>query len=315
MKVAALATLLLLGLACSRNPPMKYAIVYGISDYPYVGIDLPYSANDAQSVSLLLESYGYSVILRKDSAATIAHLEADIDRVANVINGNDLFVFYFSGHGVGQSAMLEIADTAVNNEYFAILMHHKATSEDIGEYVRNNGLIKSKLNDLMKRIPTGVKCAIVDACYSGLLINGSNVVDYTPDDYNGANVSKPDFETILKDAAHNYKEEMMEKIGKWNEFLTITSSGGSEISWDGFFSHSVFTYFWLMAAEQGDIDGDGTITALETYVYTRAAFEKYWNSADKDADWNYLPQISGGSEDIVLFEHASIINDNILAPK
>jgi hypothetical protein len=315
MRPAAIVILLLLALACSRNPPMKYAIVYGISDYPYVGIDLPYSANDAESVRRLFESYGYSVILRKDTAATLGNLEADIDRVANVINENDLFAFYFSGHGVGQSAMLEIGDTAVETGYFAMLMYHKATYGDISEYVRDNGLTKARLDDLIKRVPTGVKCAVIDACYSGLLINKTNVVDYTPDDYNGEKVNKPDFEGILRDAAHIYKKEVMGRSGQGNECLTITSSGGGEISWDGFFSHSVFTYFWLMAAEQGDIDGDGVITALEAYVYTRAAFEKYWNSADKDADWNYLPQITGGSEDIVMFEHASIIGKSILTPE
>jgi hypothetical protein len=37
-----------------------------------------------------------------------------------------------------------------------------------------------------------------------------------------------------------------------------------------------------MAAEQGDTSGDGGITAMETYGYKRAAFEKYWNSEEKD---------------------------------
>lgn len=312
-KILSVAILCLI-ISCDQNHPTKYAIVYGISDYPYVGIDLPFSANDAVSIGKLLEKYGYSVILRTDSSATMLNLENDINRISQITNPGDLFFFYFSGHGISQNTMIDFGDSSAPAGYFSMLLYHKPVFKTITEYIENSGLTKEKINYLVNMIPCHIKCEIVDACYSGTIINKKDVVDYTPSDYNGKNDETPDFQSIFRDATHSYKQYLMSGNKNDPEILTITSSGGNEISWDGFFSHSVFTYFFLMSAEQGDLNGDGQISALESYAYTRAAFEKYWNTTNNNADWNYLPQITVGSEDVILFDHASIVNSSILAP-
>lgn len=306
--------IILLLLSCSQNHPAKYAIVYGISDYPYVGIDLPFSANDAISISKLLEKYGYSVILRTDSSATMSNLEDDVNRVSQIVNSNDLFVFYFSGHGISQGTMVEFGDSSSPSGYFSMLLYHKPIYKTITEYINNSGLTKEKINSLINSVPCKIKCELIDACYSGTIINKRDVVDYTPSDYNGQNDNIPDCQSIFRDAVYAYKNNFVNGTNNDPEILTITSSGGDEISWDGFFSHSVFTYFFLMSAEQGDLNGDGIISALESYAYIRAAFEKYWNTSNNDAEWNYLPQITVGSEDVVLFDHSTIVNSSILAP-
>ena len=275
---------------------------------------MPFSANDAASISKLLEKNGYSVILRTDSSATLNNLEIDINRISQIVNADDLFLFYFSGHGISQGTMIEFGDNSTPEGYFSMLLYHKPVYSTITEYIKNSGLTKEKLNSLVGGIPCDVKCNIIDACYSGNLIDRIDVVDYTPANYDGLNDRIPDFTTIFQDATHAYKENLLNNRANNSEILTITSSGGNEISWDGFFSHSVFTYFFLMSAEQGDLNGDGVITSLESFSYTRAAFKKYWNTSNNDADWNYLPQITVGSEDIILFDHATIVNSSILAP-
>jgi hypothetical protein len=69
-----------------------------------------------------------------------------------------------------------------------------------------------------------------------------------------------------------------------------------------------------MAAEQGDLSKDGVTTALEAYSYIFAACQKYWNTPKQNAEWNFLPAITGGAEDVILFERPTLINTDILNP-
>jgi hypothetical protein len=79
----------------------KYAIVYGISDYPDPVNDLVVADDDALAMSVLLDAQGFEVIpyTRTDSEATKGQLVTDRNSIASVATIDDLFVFYFSGHG------------------------------------------------------------------------------------------------------------------------------------------------------------------------------------------------------------------------
>jgi len=97
----------------------RYAIVYGVSDYPTVQ-DLTSTDDDANDMSDLLLSQGFDVILRvtDDSnqdqtdppsppnidEASYDQLDRDFQTVAGQGDLDDLFVFYFSGHGTQLSA-------------------------------------------------------------------------------------------------------------------------------------------------------------------------------------------------------------------
>jgi hypothetical protein len=301
-------------LACSRNEPAKYALVYGISDYPYFGIDLPYSAADARSVALLLQSFGYIVTLRVDSAATMQNLDADFASLAASMGNNDLFLFYFSGHGLSSLTMHDFGDSTVQADYFSFLLHHSFSYSNLLEYIASNGVTSAYLSSLLASIPSGIKVTVLDACYSGQVLPAPVVVDHTPADYVGDTIEPPAYYSILKEAAHIYKEYILSGSANLSDGIIITSSGPAEISWDGFFGHSVFSYFFLKSAELGDIDGDGCVTSLEAYAFARAAMGKYWNSSNQTADWNFLPHITGGAADVVLFEHTTSVGSSLLSP-
>jgi hypothetical protein len=300
--------------ACSREEPAKYALVYGISDYPYIGIDLPYSAADARSVALLLQSFGYIVTLRVDSAASLQNLTADFASLSSTIGNDDLFLFYFSGHGVSSQTMRDFGDSTVPSGYFSFLLHHPFTYNNLLEYVDSNGVTSSRLSSLLASLSTGIKVSIFDACYSGQLLPAAVIIDHTPSDYVGDTIQDSSYYSIFREAAHIYKEGLFDGPVDLSNGIIITSSGSSEIAWDGFFGHSVFSYFFLKSAELGDIDGDGRITTLESYAFARAAMIKYWNTSNQTADWNFLPHITGGAADIVLFEHTATVGQTILSP-
>jgi len=298
--------------SCSDEPaPKKYAIVYGISCYPISEFKLPYSSNDAESVKLLLEKDGYNVICRIDSSASLDTLVNDFTHVSKIIHPNDLFLFYFSGHGLSNKTMISFNDTTKNAQYFSVLLYNKNIEYPLDKYLNKSVLTIKKLNELFSVVGSKAKVAVVDACYSGLTLTDKAVVDVLPDNYDGTDIKHLSTSEIFNQACSNYMARMS-RNGPTQNFLLLTSAGNDEVAWDGFFSHSVFTYFFLMAAEQGDLNSDGKITLLETYNYSMAAYQKYWNTPLRDNDWNYLPRISGKAVDVTVFSKKHAVDNSII---
>jgi hypothetical protein len=250
-KSVVLVILFLFCFGCSRNKPSKYAIVYGIADYSNVEINLAYSANDAISVSRLLEKYGYTVILRTDTTATIKNLEADFSTMAGIVDDNDLFMFYFSGHGLSKQTLLDFGDSTAPDDYFAMLLNHQFTYSNMLDYIKENSVSNGKLTQLMSRISKGIKIAVIDACYSGGAITNRPVVDYSPDDFNGHYGDDPDLKTILDDAGHIYKTNVLGRNGTDPGYMILSSCGRNEISWDGFFLAQRFFVFLFKGRRAG----------------------------------------------------------------
>lgn len=200
------------------------------------------------------------------------------------------------------------------SDYFSFLLHQPATYPTLLEYVDSNGVTSSRLSSLLASLPTGIKVSIIDACYSGQVLPAPVAVDYTPADYTGDTLTEPDYYSIFREAAHIYRKNPFNRTADLTDGIIISSSGPAEIAWDGFFGHSVFSYSFLKSAELGDINGDGLITTLESYAFARATMIKYWNTSNQTAEWNFLPHITGGSADIILFGHTSPVGQAILSP-
>jgi hypothetical protein len=85
------------------EPKEAYGIVVGIADYPGSSNDLSYTEDDAQDIySLLINEYNFkeeNIIYLQDSAATKSAISNAFDQLASQISENDVFFFYYSGHG------------------------------------------------------------------------------------------------------------------------------------------------------------------------------------------------------------------------
>lgn len=276
-KIALIVTLMLLGVGCTKEClPKKYAIIYGISAYPHPDINLECSANDAISISRLLRKLGYETILRTDGEATKENLNYDFDSVAKVIEKDDFCLFFYSGHGIYSKTMEEICDSIVPDNYFAILLHGPMVDLKLKSYVNNNAVCFDALSRLYDKIPRSLKIGVIDACYSGAMRRESTVVDYLPDDYDGGTIERPNASERIKDAMQNYST--LRNVGSNIGFALLASSGSKEVSWDGFFSHGVFSYFLIRSAEDGDLNGDRVVTMSEAYNYIFSSVQKYWNT-------------------------------------
>ncbi|NHJ85989.1 MAG: hypothetical protein FK734_11040 [Asgard group archaeon] len=80
-----------------------YAIIVGISDYPGTNNDLSYCDDDAIEVrSMLINDYNFessNIIYLQDSSATRDAISIAFDTIAVQADPNDVFFFYYSGHG------------------------------------------------------------------------------------------------------------------------------------------------------------------------------------------------------------------------
>lgn len=284
--------------ACAQDIPYdKYAIVYGVADYQ-VGIsDLSYPDDDALAMEALLTdpTQGYQVLRRIDSAATKANLLADIASVAAAAKEEDLFVFYYSGHGgqAGTGAEGEGSDSA--NEW--IFLYGSDDSANLSLTFSDDQLL-----DAFSAIPCRKKVIILDSCNSGGFIGSALEADSTPP---SAYDSSDGVAALAARALKLYANfgETSADILPW-EALVLSASGEQEFSYENGspYYHGVFTYYLLQADQEGDDNGDGWVTATEAFDYARRMINRDWNLYYGFAGMAFYPHVSGGPVDYVLLK-------------
>jgi uncharacterized caspase-like protein len=298
-----LAGLILASLsACVLDTPYdKYAIVYGVADYQDGVNDLNYTDDDALAMEALLTGQGYQVVARRlNDAASKDNLQNfDIPAVAALAQQEDLFVFYFSGHGGQASSGSEAAGGDAYNEY--IYLYGSDNLSNLSLAVSDDELVAA-----FAGIKARKKVIIIDACNSGGFIGNALEVDGEP--------------PALVEGSDGLLERMADAIRLYANFdgstadippseaLVLSASGEREFSYETPDSygegpplyHGVFTYYLLEAERKGDLNHDGWVTVTEAFAYTQDMIYRYWNHGfPSDA---FSPHVSGGPVDYVLFE-------------
>jgi hypothetical protein len=134
-----------------------YGVFVGVSDYPGSDDDLAYTADDARRIAAALERGGGmgsgSGIVLTDADATVANVRRAIQDVGARLGPDDVFVFFFSGHGsrVPRSAP-ERADP-------------DALDETIEMY--DGPITDNEFSELLSLVPARVSLVVLDACFSG----------------------------------------------------------------------------------------------------------------------------------------------------
>ncbi len=155
-----------------REPPRQaaveggarvFAVMVGVSDYDGAQNDLPFTDEDARK---LAEDLGRDGSLN-DASVVLTNAEATVDgvrdafrRVAQAAGPDDMFLFFFSGHG-GQEP------TAVS------ALEPDGKSETL--VLRDGEISDAELAQLFDSLDTRLSLLVVDACFSGGFAR--NVVD------------------------------------------------------------------------------------------------------------------------------------------
>lgn len=201
-----------------------HAIMVGISDYGGAQSDLSYTDEDAEKLAETLERGGVldpSSVVLTNAEATVAGVRRAFEQVAREAGPDDLFLFFFSGHG-GQEAGGPSGDEPDGRTETIVLRDGEITDAEMAE--------------MFAGLNTRLSLLVLDSCFSGGFAR--NVVD------------RPGV------------------MGLFSSEEDLTSSVADKFEAGGYLSH----FLRAGLAGEGDVDGDGAVTAGELATYLRRQF-------------------------------------------
>ena len=282
------------------EPGRRYALVYGVGTYTHPQVkDLPNATTDGEETAALFLSQGIEVLNTHTHGAIDAEqFRLDIAQAQGVVKDNDIFLFYFAGHGLNASGEGIIAFS------------------DYGGANSSGSIQTSELIRGLQSINSLHTVAIIDACNSASSIPAEYGVDtLTPDHIHPINFNPSGKAQGIAESIENY----FTTAGKPGNISMMAASGSAEESYEwseemwrevGGLSRSVvnngvFTGFFLESANVADSNGDGLVTLSESYSYVFHKIDSTWNAYYKrflgTHHQVFYPHISGNGLDPVLF--------------
>lgn len=141
--------------AAVRSGPRVFALFVGVSDYGGRTVDLPDTDNDAKLLAEQLDRAGVlnpaSIVLTNADASRAA-VEAAFARIARQAGPEDMFLFFFSGHGD------RVAAAPASGEL-------DGRSETIE--LRDGAMTDAELARLFGTLRTRLAVLALDSCFSG----------------------------------------------------------------------------------------------------------------------------------------------------
>ena len=149
--------------AAVQSGARVFAIMVGVSDYGGAQNNLPYTDEDARKLAETLQREGVlnpSSVVLTNAQATVGGVRDAFARVSARAGPDDLFLFFFSGHG-------DQSDTAVSG------LEPDGRSESI--VLRDGEIDDVEMARLFAGLRTRLSLLVLDSCYSGGF--SRNVVD------------------------------------------------------------------------------------------------------------------------------------------
>ncbi|MEO9869143.1 caspase family protein [Ekhidna sp.] len=215
-----------------------HILAVGINEYQNKSLNLNYAKKDAFSFAAQMEKQGDAIysnmVLHQiyDREATKENILSKVNELKNEISVNDVFVFYYAGHGSMVDGKFYLVSSNANRLY---------DSDKIGDY----GIEAKILQQAMLEIKALKQLIIMDACQSG----GS-------------------VEVLAQRGAP--EEKAIAQLSR-SSGIHVMAAAGSEQYATEFESlgHGLFTYA-LLKGLSGDADGapkDGKVTIYELKGY------------------------------------------------
>ncbi|NIS36445.1 MAG: caspase family protein, partial [Actinobacteria bacterium] len=133
-----------------------WGLFAGISDYPGNANDLPECANDATRLAETLHHEGLlpesRQVVLTDAQATTGNIRQQMQRLAREVRSDDVFVFFYSGHGGQTGSSNDPREIDSNDEYLAVY---------------DGQLLDDELGRLFDAMPARISLVAIDACHSG----------------------------------------------------------------------------------------------------------------------------------------------------
>ena len=219
--------------------PRAYILAVGINAYRNPMYDLVFAKDDAVSMVETLQrsipdAMEAEVIQLLDERATIADVIGALNRIESEARPDDAVIFYYAGHG----AVLRTADGG--GEY-CFALHGVADIND-ASILQREALFGDTLRSYLLRIRARRQAVIIDACYSGMMLESFTEVENA-----------------------QYVSELQRSTGATVLASVLPNKRAKEVAE---LRHGVFTYALLegLNGAAQDRDGDVTILSLLNYI-------------------------------------------------
>ncbi len=224
------------------STPNLYVFSIGINTYKKPSYNLNYALADATAFTQELTKNS-NTIFKNTEIVTLTNekackdsILATFEKIAEKTQQNDVFVFYYAGHG-----SMSPAQTDSKSEFY--LIPWEITNLYSNEMLKNSGISASKLREISEQIKAEKQLFVLDACQSG-----------------GA---------IEQLASRGSEEEKaISQLAHSTGTYFITASGSQQLAGEfGELGHGVFTYAILEAFKNNTILTDNKLTVKELTYY------------------------------------------------
>jgi len=323
------------------HQPTRYALVYGVGVYGGVTIssggtigslgDLPGARNDAVALRTVLSHQGYSTSINathlggEDTIATFTKMQSDINLVISVAKPGDTVLFYFAGHGAvvyedsnGQEQLFFTTRSNTTGSTGTIETYTNARTflipgqaSPVNRQTNDSDLLYlDTIQTLFSSFDPNINILImIDACFAGGLIPSNSLsVNGLPQSYSQSKLYyQPPEETPILTAT--IEKFFTGSTPNQSNMFVLAASGALEESWEARPTSDQSTWFGVfttifrtaMTGNTSDLNRDGLVTLDEVYRQVYRNMMSQWNNFFNGRQ-EYLPHISGGSMDLVLFE-------------
>jgi len=211
-----------------------YLFAIGIDKYQNPRLDLNYAKADAKAFSKIINEYGQKLFRKIEiyelynEKATKTNILAKLDELAKIVKPEDVFFFYYAGHG----SMVENKFFFIPTESISLYQMDKLVKESI-----YSGDIQEKF----KKIQAQKQLVVLDACQSG-----------------GA--------AVMLAQRGAMEEKALAQMSRSSGVHVLAAAESEQFAAEvGSLGHGLFTYV-ILEALKGGADGapkDGKVTIFE----------------------------------------------------
>lgn len=240
-----------------------HLVVIGIDKYKNPRYNLNYAIADATGFKEAIEKGGTGIFIKtnivfmNNENATKANITAELDKIKTNATANDVFIFYYAGHGVMN-----------DKKEFYLVPHDVTQLYGADEALAQKGLSSGQLQQFSKDIKAQKQLFILDACQSA-----------------GA------LETLAA-ARGAAEEKAIAQLARSTGTHWLTASGSEQFASEfSQLGHGTFTYVLLEALSGKADTGDKKITVKEIDFYLQEQVpevtSKYKGTPQYPASYGY----------------------------